>query len=465
MKNQTKTIKSSLFVHYTLMFVLTTLLLNSCGLFNRGTILKQYKKAAYLDCNKDSTDSRCKDKQFVQMGLFSSTEIGEEEKEIPKTIWNLKGEGQAMLIEKLNDRYKENDAFKKELDNKYLQEEETSDFTIKKVRLVISIKKLIDNNPKSSTYSLADRIQNLTFKISFKDAGATFLKWNKFETEYGEIDLGDITYERNAEATLGAGNEETLGNAEVKGGISRSEEVKLKKNYAKLNGIFYKDSLVVYLQGTKEVDLDGNIIIETTIKFREKKGYFVDLSNLKNSKGQYLPMDSIKTTFHIKKIPEYSDSLPLTIAFDYNYTYRHVTKNAKTYDESDDKVTFIDGAGKNTAVTLLNDDEIFPDRYAIFSDVEDTDPITLYNPDPLHVKQGEKVIKEGCGSKPSNIALWFPTEEKAWEFYEWLRYWGKIKMSSDKTTIRIGCYELMWADKPFTYYTAHIFDFAEIRKL
>jgi hypothetical protein len=353
--------------------ILIAVLLNGCSLFNKGAILKHYKTARHLNCNKGCSDTRCK--EYVEMGLFSSSEIDEEEsKESPKTILNLQGEGQAVLIEKLNDRYKENDAFKKELYYTFSKKEEPSDFTVKKVRLIISVNKLTNNDPKSPTYSLADRIQNLKFKLSFEDVGVAFLKWNKFETEYGEIDLGDLTYERNAEATVGA-EVEKIGTAEIKIGATRTEELKLKKNYAKLNGLFHRDSLVVYLQGTREVDLDGNIIIEATVKFKEKKGYFVDFQNLKNEKGKNLSMDSVLTNFRVIKITEYTEAKPLTISFDYSYTYRHVTGNEKTFDESDDKVLFIDGFGRDNAVTLLNKDEIFPDRYTIFSD--DTIPIGI----------------------------------------------------------------------------------------
>jgi hypothetical protein len=88
----------------------------------------------------------------------------------------------------------------------------------------------------------------------------------------------------------------------------------------------------------------------------------------------------------------------------------------------------------------------------------------LHNPDPLKVKHGEvKSVKSDCSSKPSDISLWFSSDEKAAEFHEWLRYWGKVK-PFDTTVIRIGCYELYWAGETFTYRTAHIFDFAEIRK-
>ncbi len=462
MKHLKKLINCPLTLYYKILILLVSCFINGCSLFHRGTLLKHYKSAGYIDCDKDSTNDICKGREFVKMGLFSSTEIGEEERETAKTIWNLLGEGQAALIEKLNQRYKENDTFKKELDNKYIKVEESYDFTVKKVRLVISTKKLIDNNPKSATYSLADRIQNLKFKITFKDTGVTFLKWNKFTTEFGEIDLGDITYERNAEATLGAGSDETVAKAEIKGGVTRSEEVKLRRNYAKLNGMFSKDSLVVYLQGTREIDLDGNITIEATLKFKEKKGYFIDMGNLKKLKGNYLHFDSVQPSFQVKLVPEYTETKPLTISFDYHYSYRHVIKNANTYDESDDKVTFIDGSGQDNSVILLNNNEIFPDRYSIFSD--DSIPLELHNPDILNVKNSHESYKVECASKPSDIPLWFCSEEQAAEFYGCLRYWGKMN-PSDETIIRIGCYELRWAGNPFTYHTAHIFDFAEIRKL
>jgi len=444
-----------------LTLILFAFLVFGCAMFKKTVVLKQYKIAESLDCKKDSLNGLCK--PYIAIDLFSSTEI--EEKDSEKMLWNLGGEGQAALINKLSERYKDNNAFKKELDNKYLKQPENTDYTTKKVKIILTVDKLTDLNPQSKSFSLADRIQYLHLNLSFNNPKVSFKKWNKFETEFAEIELGDVSFEKSFESTFDIGNDATIGKVEAKGGLTKSESLKLKNRIATLNGKFSKDSLVLNETGALGIDLNGNVIIEATIQFKDTTAYFAEFSNLRNSKGEYLPVDSVDLDMRKIRIPNIPDDQSLTANLKYDYTFRHVTKNAATFPEYDDDVILIDSKGEKDSISILDLDEIKPDRYLIFGDKQLEDYIGL-----------EYYDDNTKSSNKHQIELWFSAEEKAIEFYTWLRYWGKQK-PFDTTQFRFNTTSdrviwLSWIinrktkeQQAFTYRTAHIWDFAEIRKL
>ncbi len=438
-------------------YLILILSLSGCGIFKNTTTLKTYKKLDKpIDCSVDTNNALCR-QPFVTIEPFSSTEIDNEDKKSEKTLWDLSGQGQDALINRLSERNKDNDEFKKELENSYLKEPESSDFTTKKVKIILTIDKLQNNYT-----TFADRIQFLHFNLSLNGQAAEFKKWNKYETEFAEIELGEVSFEKKIEPKLSVGTDETFAKAEIGGGLTKTESQKLKNKIAVLNGKFSKDSLVVKETGAIGLDLNGNVIIEATIKFKDTIAYFAEFTNLRNSKGRFLPMDSVVISLKKIRVPKIAEGEPLKATLTYGYYYRHVTKNYNTIPEYDDRVTFIKGNGIRIDIDVLDADEIMPDRYLIYGDQEQGDCIGL------------EFCDGGPNSNCHNFALWFSDEEKAAEFYTWLRYWGKQR-PMDTTPIKFNAgtkeISLTWIIETskneytyFTFHTAHIFDFAEIKK-
>ncbi|MBI1307764.1 MAG: hypothetical protein GC181_14265 [Bacteroidetes bacterium] len=390
--------------------------------------IKRYKRIVSFGTTSQS---------LVTMSFFSAVETEGEKKDESKTLWDLQGEGQQALIDKLGERYKDNDDFKEELNNAYLEvsEKSTLDYTTKRIKIILSVNKFRDYSKLKhlNNFSLADRIEFLKFSLVLEDTSAKFIKWNKFETEFADIDIADVTFEKNLEATLGAGTDETIAKGEIKGGLTKTEEQKIKYRYAVLNGRISPDSLEVEEEGTREIDLNGNIILDVTIQFKRVEQSFAEFIDLRNKSGECQAADSVKLYFRKFIMPQIKEGQNLSATLNYNYIYRNVKnkRGAKTFIESDDKVKYYEGKGKTPNIVLLNSAEIKPIRFLV-----------TCNSTPIKISSTPAI--EG-GSTENIEELIFSSQEKANAFCEWLKNIGQ-KNPTRKEVIHFGNNKLFYGE-------------------
>jgi len=186
-----------------------------------------------------------------------------------KSLWDLSAEAQSHYIRILNTRYPDNGRFREAISYTYSgdrQEVQPDDYVSKDLRLVFSVSRNHDYyNPGQTggiTLTPADRIEYL--KISLELPGKSplsFTGWNMYATEYGSIEIADITFSRSididASPVISPGKGDLNGKltAGLKTSTSRKEAQSLRYRYLKLNGRIGNKLLEMEEEGTREIDL------------------------------------------------------------------------------------------------------------------------------------------------------------------------------------------------------------------
>jgi hypothetical protein len=319
------------------------LLLTSC------TSLKRYRFAHVKKATSD----------LVDVSLFSAELKDKKEEKEGKTLWNLKGEGQSQLIKVLGDSLsvKKEDFFEA-LDKSYLEDDDepsTLDFTSRNLQMVFSIEKLEDYLTYKP-HNDADRIAKIKYEISLPDMyQVTFQKWNKFETEYGDITIGNVETNQNFEAKIspsvsasskvGTDENNNIGadvgiSGEFTAGYSKKETQDVKYRYVKLNGVFNDKKLSMREEGTREIDLAGNVTINTDIKFEISDAYTFKMSKLLDKEDAFNVPANVKMAQIDIRLPDFPNDKDLSVVLHVTYLYRRAKLNARTYPEFDDHVVY-----------------------------------------------------------------------------------------------------------------------------
>ena len=122
-------------------------------------------------------------------------------------------------------------------------------------------------NDASGRFSPADRIEYLKFSLEIPEKyNLQFTEWNRYSTEYGEIEIADVSFSRSFDMDM-EGSMAQKGDAGGKGSLSRSEEQEVRSRYLKLNGSISDRKIGVEEEGTREIDLTGNVIADVSLEF------------------------------------------------------------------------------------------------------------------------------------------------------------------------------------------------------
>jgi hypothetical protein len=373
------------------------------------TTVKRYKSEHYGgQLNNDSA--------LVNVSLYGAKiEDKKEDNPTGKNLWQLSNRGQNELLKIYNARYKSDTKFIDALSNKYLEETKNDpnlDFTEKNIKMVFSIsKKRNYSNIKNrkTPFSPADRIEYLNFKLSVpKSAHLKFTKWNKYTTEYGSVDIADMTFNSSIAVDASAGISIPGKIDSVNAGItgtgtfSKTENQKVKYRFMQLHGTFADSSISIEEEGMREIDLDGNVIVDVSMKFNKARQSIMLFDNLINDTGQYNDPTKVKIKVMEAIVPDF-DNIPnsITANLDFNYVYRGVKgRGSKTYYEWDDRVSYY-GGNIRKPVNLFSKKDIFPDFYSI-------------------EKRGIKIKIKDTTDTNDMKELVFLNYENAKDFYNWL---------------------------------------------
>ena len=155
----------------------------------------------------------------------------------------------------------------------------------------------------------------------------------------------------------------------AKASLSRNERQVVETRYLKLNGSLNDTQMVLEEEGTREMDLTGNISANVSLEFeafpeRVVEPFFSDSGDLVIQFRDVL----------VPALEWAPDTLFATMILE--YIYRHVQSGWPTYAEWDDKVEYYEGRVKKR-VPLFTKADYLPGFYCIGEEQEDRDALKI----------------------------------------------------------------------------------------
>ena len=354
------------------------------------------------------------------------------------TLWDLSADAQSQLIKILNTRYPDNGLFREAISYRYpenLYEKSAYDYVTRDLRLIFSVSRSHDyfkGREGGVRLSPADRIEYLKITLEIpEEAPLRFKGWNMYSTEYGTIDIADISFSRtldlDASSVLTAGKDDNTTELSAGGKYSatREEDQKIKYRYLKLNGRISNRMIEMEEEGTRETDLTGNITADVSLEFGRFPERITIFTGLTDSTGKPAKPENVSVRFLDVDVPamdNIQDTIYAKLRMD--YIYRNVVKKQKTFPEWDDQIRYINGTATKM-VPILTAKDYVPRFYSI----------GILNSggsrDLLSIRVNEK----------NTIPLIFSSFKEANDFLEWLyRYSVNGKLEEP---IKLGEYSLL----------------------
>jgi len=407
------------------------LIISSC------TTLKRYSSVQPTESNND----------LAGIDLFGFRLSEARPENANKTLWDLSADAQSQFIKILNARYPDNEAFLRAMSYEYLREEAPSlpyNYVNKDLRMIFSVTRQRDygnkDNPSGLMLSPADRIEYLKITLRIpEDSGIMFTGWNMYTTEYGSVDIADVSFSRNLEldasgllvtGKTGSGSELS---AEGKSAASRKEDQEIKYRYLRLSGRISKHGIEMEEEGTREIDLTGNILADLSLEFNKFPEILTDFTGLKDSSGKYNDPEKVilqRTDAIVPAMENVKDTVYADLTME--YVFRNVINGGKTFPEWDDRVRYFKGR-VSKRVPLFNSGDYVPDFYCLG---------TARN------TGGRNIIKTAAPAG-KEYALIFRTNKEAVAFYEWLADFSAKSGNINKPVI-IGGTRLRFMDGDLT---------------
>ncbi len=380
------------------------------------TSVKRFKSASY----------KGEDHSLVDMELFGTRLERPGQVQDGKNLWDLSASAQTQMIQILNERYPDNGQFTRALNHEYILNGTAplTDYTSANLRMVFTISRQKDyaaTGKGEGRYSPADRIESLRFSLEIpQEANLHFTGWNRYETEYGVIEIAEMSFSRSLELESEVSGELVSGG--VKGSVNRNEEQALKSRYLKLNGSISDYRLVVEEEGTREIDLAGNVIVDVSLEFERFPERVTIPLYTSDEEGGVQKVSALK--FVDVMVPRMEDA-PETIVgkLEMEYVYRHVESGWKTFQEWDDKVAWYKGK-VSKEIALFEKDEYVPPLYSIGSDLN-----------------GKRAVRVRT-STGTEYPLQFIGYAEAVRFLDWL-----LRPAS---SVKIGDYEFIYGNELLT---------------
>ena len=415
---------------FILLLILLTIFLTGC------TTLKRYNSLM-----PSGTDNTLADIDLFGFRLSQAKQVGSS-----NTLWNLSADAQSQFIKILNSRYPDNEKFKEALSFNYLKGDEElqpNDYVRKDLRLIFSVSKNRDfiksGLLKGLQLSPADRIEYLKISLEVpNNSPIRFTGWNMYTTEYGSVDISDVSFSRSIELDAsasfaaekgGLGGESSAGG---KSSLNKREDQVLKYRFLKLNGRINDKIIEMEEEGTREIDLTGNIIADVSLEFDQFPEVLSVFSGLSDSTGKLNDPDKLKVQYTEVVVPLMAD-IKDTIYADLtiNYVYRNVGHGRRTFPEWDDRVKYYSGIVRKT-VPLFTIRDYVPDFYCIGTN---------------------KIVKEMLKIQTADnksYELKFRSYEEAYNFWEWLMHYLS-KNENEENAVKIGGQTLLFRGKDLTY--------------
>lgn len=342
------------------------------------------------------------DPSLVDIRIFGTRLTPSTETKSTRTLWDLSASAQTQMIQILDRRYPDNAQFSTAMNQQYLMPDQgpVMDFTPKDLRMVFTISRAKDYaqiNEGRGRFSPADRIEWLSFTLEVpEESGLNFTGWNRYETEYGEIGIADMSFDRTLDLDVGVDTE--YGSGKLKRSAGRREDQQLKSRFLKLNGSISDRKIRIEEEGTREIDLTGNVTADVSLRFEgfpEK----VAIPLFSDGEEQHKISSLLFEDVLVPRMEHVPDVIFATLTLE--FIYRHVESGWKTFQEWDDRVIYYEGK-ISREVPLFDKDEIAPRFFCIRTETD----------------EGELVRARSLSGE--EISLKFRNYGEATGFLEWL---------------------------------------------
>jgi hypothetical protein len=388
------------------------------------TSVKRFKSATF----------KGEDHSLVDMALFGASldKTGSDKR--LKNLWDLSASAQTQLIQILNERYPDNAQFTGAMNQEYLALpiDPVLGFTTRDLRMVFTISRWKDFasiHKQGGKFSPADRIEHLKFSLEIPpEYHLHFTGWNRYTTEYGEIDIADVSFSMSLELEADVSGERSDGNAT--GSWGRKEDQVIRSRFLKLNGSISDRKMEIEEEGSRGIDLTGNVIADVSLAF-DAFPERITIPLYGESSEQSVPrVTSLK--FLDVMVPRLEEAPEvITARLEMEYVYRHVASGWKTFQEWDDRVDYYTGR-VTKQIALFEKKEYIPSLYCLGSDV-----------------QGKEAVKIRA-SNGKEYPLRFTEYTEASRFLDWLMSTGDEAIQDVTGPVQIGEYTLLYRGQPLT---------------
>jgi len=388
-------------------------------IFTGCSSVKRFRSATYREA----------DPTLVEVDLFSAKLSEVASGSSGGNLWGLSAGAQTQFVQILDERFPENSRFIEALGTNFPAAEHGSgDLTNKDLRMVFSIRKKRDYanlNEPSARFSPADRIEYLTIRLELPDTNHLhFTRWNRFSTEYGELEIADITFSQSLLLEADAPVLSMEGSS--RGTLGRNEAQEIRSRYLKLNGAMGDNWILIEEEGTRESDLTGNVLADLTLQFKpfpERITYPVFAPEGLAHDMQPELLGLVFREVMVPQLEEAPDKIVARLRVD--YIYRHVQSGWKTFQEWDDRVEYYSGTLEKE-VTLFTREDYLPGFFCIGHEFPEKRTLTLRH------------------TSGKEYPLQFSSYSDASRFLDWLT------TRSGSGPVTIGPHTLLFRGVPFT---------------
>ncbi len=387
------------------------------------TTVKRFKSATY----------KGEARSLVDMDLFGARLEPPGFDPSGKNLWDLSASAQTQLIQILHERYPDNGQFTGALNQEYMQKGAgpVTDYTTSSLRMVFTISREHDQSAlgkPGELYSPADRIESLRFSLRIPaKANLHFTGWNRYSTEYGEIEIADVSFSRSLEMDAQVSGEITEGS--VKSSVDRNEKQVVRSRYLKLNGSIGDHRLEMVEEGTRGADLTGNVIADVSLQFDGFPERITIPLFSREAKGGTEAVPALK--FVDIMVPRMEDAPEaITGILEMEYIYRHVVSGWKTFQEWDDRVAFYKGK-VTREVTLFKKQDYLPSLWSIGTE------------------SGQKKVRIRTLTG-MEYPLQFRSYTEAGRFLEWLKWESMDENTGPGASFEIGENRLWLGSQPLS---------------
>lgn len=391
-------------IAYLSLAVIILLILEGCKTpAQTSSFSKRYKSL-------QSSEKIDDDKSLVEISLDILPK-NIDDKDSPKTIYDLKGQGQKALIDQYGSKTKEADKLKDLINQKYLiaEKDKVLNLTIKDLTLQFSVAEKEFYHHLATSLAVGDRIEHLKIIVTIDTPFHKFLRftnWNRFTTQFGEFNISSLSFTTSKEIIVNpsipvAGSSLSLGSYDRKKELTETDS--LKREYILFNGTLHDNYFTIEQTGTPEKNLAGNSAVDLSVKFSNiDELEFFSFDKLSDESKIILnDPDQVKMEATFTEYPQLISDITATLTF--QYEIRHIISGDETYSEGDDVVKYYYGSHSQKVEKFIGMESLKPKSWGIQFD-----------------KKNYITVKRIIDDKPQELA--FSSYEDAKSFLEWLKY-------------------------------------------
>lgn len=290
-----------------------------------------------------------------------------------------------------------------------------------------SIKRRLYLTTSGGMESVADRIDRSEITISIvgmenkeTEYPASFISWDRFDTQYATYNLGSATFAQTDKLSIGRDSTQTrnlpaAGGADVtlfKLGAETTDQLTEAVNFAmrriSVSGSLSGKSASITQEGAPNFNLMGSVSALVNIRIERQKDPIVVYDFALGSESDPKEPTEVSVERCNASVPSTSSAVKAKVSG--TYYVRKVTSGAKTIPEGDDVVTYVKKNVENIDLELVPEDSMQNNTFVIATCMPGQRP---YECDRLLIDAPESTSKSGHESirflsldKAAELKLW-----------------------------------------------------------